>query len=162
MLTIQGGSGYERNLLPFFNETSGTLEISHIGGQEVIIGTEFDRTTTNEFWSEVLRFIAYRLIPENGPPNPCIFYQMTKTTKTFTLQAFDVQGRASNIISRRFRLLTAAFIYTDAFPVIVNDANGLKSVSIQRPSSLNKGFNESTELSGSADVPIGIANVKIE
>jgi hypothetical protein len=146
VLTIQGGSGYERNLLPFFNETSGTLEISHIGGQEVIIGTEFDRKTTNAFWSEVLRLIAYRLIPGNGPPNACVFYQMTKTTKIFTLQAFDVQGRASNIISRRFRLLTAAFIYTDAFPVIVNDANGLKSVSIERPSSLKVRFNESTEL----------------
>mmetsp|Transcript_16035 Transcript_16035/g.15393 ORF Transcript_16035/g.15393 Transcript_16035/m.15393 type:complete len:293 (+) Transcript_16035:382-1260(+) len=163
VLTIQGGGGYERNLLPFFNRTAGTLEISHIGGEAVIEGSTFSRSSTNEFWSEVLRFFAYQLIPGNGPPNACVFYQIMKTTKTFTLQVFDVQGRASNLISRKFKLTTAGFIYTGAIPVIVNDANGLKSVSIGKPGAFTVANPNSTisEIFGAPGVVTSIVNAKI-
>ena len=50
---LMTGNNYDRGLLPFFNSTAGSLEIRYVGSEIL----------TNNDWSYVMRFMAYRLLP---------------------------------------------------------------------------------------------------
>ena len=112
--------------------------------------------TTNLDWTHALRFIAWKFIGDNGPPNACLAYVVNGFHRVFTLQvntpplnttsdmllqccsypihtllhnlslllishqAWDTQGRPTNIVSRQFNMATGLFIYTDAIPVLVS------------------------------------------
>jgi hypothetical protein len=139
---LMTGNGFERNLLPQFNRTTGIFELLHKGGDKVVLNTKFDTVNTNLFWSALLRTLSYKLSPENGPPNPCIFYEKNHFTRTFTLQVFDAQDRATAIIKRRFVLKTALFMYTDAVPVFISDVGSPKSVILSKAGFITPFTNE--------------------
>ena len=109
-LLLMTGNNWDKGILPQFNKSTGTMWLNKIGTDPI----------TNLDWSHALRFIAWKFIGDNGPPNACLSYVVNGFHRVFTLQAWDTQGRPTNIVSRQFNMATGLFIYTDAIPVVVS------------------------------------------
>jgi hypothetical protein len=121
------GNNYDKGIFPTFNKSTGALWLTHVG----------DEVVTNVDWTQALRYMAWEFIADNGPPNACLSYTTYGLHREFALQAWDVQGRPTNVVTRRFNMATAMFIYTDADPVTIDDRAGFKSVFISLPRTLN-------------------------
>ena len=126
-LLLVTDNNFDKAILPYFNKTTGALWLTHEG----------DVPVTNADWSIALRYMAWVFIADNGPPNACLSYTTYGLHREFALQAWDVQGRPTNVVTRRFNMATAMFIYTDEEPVLIDDSAGYKSVYISLPMTMN-------------------------
>lgn len=116
---------------------NGVLTLSYKGGESGLPASS---------WSPILDMPAYRLSVDHLRPNRCYDYINGKYPRDFSIQAFDIYGRGSNILVRSLKVRTALIVISNANPMVITNDDPYTSVFFNENVTRGDAFEERVKL----------------